>query len=66
MELLVTFVNKDKMAKVTEVSLGQFSVEYFLDGKLMNKTTHPTSLIAEEFAERYTNIDGSNPTFLRD
>ena len=64
MELLVTFVNKDKMAKVTVVGLGQYTVEYFLNSKLVNKTTHPTSVIAEDFAERFTNIDGRNPTLL--
>ena len=64
MELLVTYVNKDKMAKVTEVGLGQFVVEYFLDSKLVNKTTHPTAVLAEGFAERFTDIDGRNPTLL--
>jgi hypothetical protein len=63
MEILTTYFNKEKMAKVS-ISEGLYFVEYFIDGKLMNKTAHNSMETAESLAEGFTSIGGTEPTFL--
>ena len=66
MELITTYINKDKMAKVYEQSENHYVIEYFINNRLMNKTTHISNVDAENIAENFTNIGGTNPTLLNE
>jgi hypothetical protein len=66
MNLLTTLSNSNRTAKIFESYDGTYTVEYFMNNKLIQKTHHMDEYLAEEVADDYIAEAGPNPKLLND
>jgi hypothetical protein len=66
MELLTTYQNGNRIAKVYSDPICGFTVEYFMHDRIIKKTHHVMIDLAEELADDFIAEAGSNPTLLNE
>jgi len=65
MNLLTTYKNGNREAKVY-LSLGGYTVEYNIGGKVLNKTHHTTQELAEDVADDFITEAGAQQQLLNE
>lgn len=66
MELLTTFQNGNRVAKVYSDPMIGFTVEYIMGNRIVDKTHHTMLDLAEELADDFIAEAGSSPTLLNE
>ena len=66
MLLVSSYSYGNKKAEVFQIREGFFLVEYYVNGALVNKTTHEDVTKAKMIADEYTAVGAGNQTFLRE
>lgn len=61
-----TYQKGNRVAKIVEVTIGNFYTEYYLDGRLVNKVAYNDIVLAESEADLYINEGTNQPTFLKE
>jgi hypothetical protein len=66
MELITSYENGNRSAKVYSDPISGYTVEYIINQRIVNKTHHISLSLAEDVADDFIAEAGSNPTFLND
>ena len=66
MELISTYENGNRIAKVYSDPVSWYTVEYIMNERTVNKTHHISLDLAEDVADDFIAEGGSSPTFLND
>ena len=66
MELITTYENGNRIAKVYSDPISGFTVEYIMNDRVINKTHHIALNLAEDVADDFISEGGSSPSLLNE
>lgn len=66
MELITTYENGNRIAKVYSDPISGFTVEYIMNDRVINKTHHVALDLAEDIADDFISEGGSSPSLLNE
>ena len=66
MELISTYENGNRIAKVYSDPVSGFTVEYLMNNRIMRKTHHISTELANAIAEDFIAEGGDTPTLLNE
>lgn len=66
MELITTYENGNRTAKVYSDPISGFTVEYIMNDRVINKTHHIALNLAEDVADDFISEGGSSPSLLNE
>ena len=66
MELITTYENGNRIAKVYSDPISGFTVEYIMNDRVINKTHHIALDLAEDVADDFISEGGSSPSLLNE
>ena len=66
MELIFTYANKNRVAKVYTDPLTGYVVEYIMNGTIIRKTRHVELQLAESVADDFIAEAGDSPSLLNE
>lgn len=66
MELITTYENGNRIAKVYSDPVSGYTVEYIMNDRVINKTHHIALNLAEDIADDFISEGGPNPSLLNE